>query len=111
MMVDEQDAFLFDVAMLIRKAHELGFKISAGEMWRTQQQQEIYFKTGRSKTMRSKHLDRLAFDLNFFLDGKVVGDKATLQTLGDWWESIGPKNRWGGNFTSFVDCPHFERNL
>lgn len=22
-----------------------------------------------------------------------------------------PKNRWGGNFKSLVDCPHFERNV
>lgn len=110
-MFDEQDKFLSDVARLIHKAHEMGFKISAGEMWRTPEQQKIYVSTGRSKTMFSKHLDRLAFDLNFLKDGKLCGDKATLQPLGDWWESLDPKNRWGGNFKSILDCPHFERNI
>jgi hypothetical protein len=31
--------------------------------------------------------------------------------LGAYWESLHPKNRWGGNFKSLVDCPHFERNV
>jgi nucleoside-diphosphate-sugar epimerase len=30
---------------------------------------------------------------------------------GKYWESLYPKNRWGGNFSNLVDCPHFERNV
>lgn len=118
-IVSEQNDFLADIAMLIGKAQAMGFQISAGEMWRTPAQQKIYFDTGKSKTMNSKHLDRLAFDLNFFRDGKLISDKATLQPLGYWWESLNPKNRWGGSWrglvengkSNFIDCPHFERNI
>lgn len=110
-MIEEQNAFLKDVAMLVRKAGELGFIITGGELWRTPEQQKIYVGTGRSKTMLSKHLDRLAIDLNFFKNGAIVSDKASLQQIGDWWESISPKNRWGGNFKSILDCPHFERKV
>lgn len=110
-LVAEQDAFLMDVAKLIVKAHEFGFQVTAGEMWRTIEQQKLYVEQKRSRTMESKHLDRLAIDLNFFKEGKLAGTKSNLQALGDWWESLDPKNRWGGNFKSILDCPHFERNV
>ena len=74
-------------------------------------EQAIYFKTGRSKTMNSIHLKRCAIDLNFFKDGKIIWDKATIAPLGVYWESLHAKNRWGGNFSNLVDCPHFERNV
>jgi hypothetical protein len=50
-------------------------------------------------------------DLNFFKDGKIIWDKAMLAPIGAYWEDLYPKNRWGGNFKSLVDCPHFERNV
>ena len=80
-------------------------------MFRTVEQQAIYVQTGRSKTLNSNHLKRLAIDLNFFKDGQIIWDKGVLTPLGAYWESLYPKNRWGGNFNSLVDCPHFERNV
>ena len=110
-MVDEQAAFLLDVTSLIRKAAEMGWTVTGGELYRTAEQQEIYVKTGRSKTMNSNHLKRLAIDLNFFKDGALVYDKAALQAIGDFWESLHPRNSWGGNWSSFKDIPHFERRV
>jgi hypothetical protein len=49
--------------------------------------------------------------LNFFKDGQIIWNKETLAPLGAYWENMHPKNRWGGNFKSLVDCPHFERNV
>ena len=66
-LVKEQAAFLLDVAKLINKATELGFVVTGGELARTPEQQAIYVKTGRSKTMNSIHLKRCAIDLNFSL--------------------------------------------
>ena len=110
-LVNEQAAFLDDVCKLLAKAKALGFVVTGGELYRTPEQQEIYLKTGRSKTMASNHLKRCAVDLNFFKDGKLVWDKAQIAPLGAYWESLNPKNRWGGNFRSLVDVPHFERNV
>lgn len=107
----EQAAFLLDTCKLIQYATEQGWMVTGGELYRTPEQQEIYLKTGRSKTMASNHLKRCAIDLNFFKDGKLVWDKQLLAPLGQYWESLNPKNRWGGNFKSLVDVPHFERNL
>ena len=109
--IAEQAAFLLDVGRLINKATELGFVVTAGELYRTPEQQEIYVKTGRSKTMNSLHLQRRAVDLNFFLNGKLTYDKAVLAPLGAYWESLHPLNSWGGNGVKLVDTPHFSRGV
>jgi predicted chitinase len=113
-LVHEQNTFLLHVAELIRKAAELGFVASGGELYRTAEQQAIYIKTGRSKTLDSQHLKRLAIDLNFFRpapDGSLAltYDIDALRPLGDFWEGLDPANRWGGNWNNFKDAPHFER--
>lgn len=107
----EQAAFLLDACKLIQRATELGWTVTGGELLRTPEQQEIYFKAGKTKTMQSNHLRRLALDLNFLKNGQPVWDKARLQPVGDYWESLNPMNRWGGNFKSLPDTPHFERNV
>ena len=110
-LVIEQAAFLLDVCKLIQFATNEGWVVTGGELSRTAEQQEIYVKTGRSKTMASNHLKRCAIDLNFFKDGKLIWDKTQIAPLGAYWESLNSKNRWGGNFRSLVDVPHFERNV
>jgi hypothetical protein len=107
----EQAAFLLDACKLIQYATEQGWTVTGGELFRTQAQQEIYFKEGKSKTMQSNHLRRLAIDLNFLKNGQPVWDKTQLANLGAFWESLHPSNRWGGNFKSLPDVPHFERNV
>lgn len=109
--VSEQAAFLLDVAKLINKATELGFVVTGGELARTAEQQAIYVKTGRSKTMNSLHLQRRAIDLNFFRDGKLTYDKKVIAPLGAYWESLHPLNSWGGNGVKLVDTPHFSRGM
>lgn len=113
-----QEQFLFSrhVALLLPKAHELGFEFSLGEVLRTADQQAIYVKRGASQTSNSMHLKKLAIDLNLFVDGKLATAEQ-IRPLGKWWESLDPKNRWGGSWrgkvesgvSKFVDGPHFER--
>lgn len=113
-LVEIQAEFLNHVTKLLSKAYELNFVVTGGELYRTVEQQKLYIQQGRSKTMNSKHLTRLAIDLNFFKahnDGSLhlTYDKKELQQLGNYWESLNPKNKWGGNWESFKDTPHFER--
>ena len=105
----EQAAFLLDMCKLIQHATEQGFMVTGGELARTPEQQAIYVKTGRSKTMNSIHLKRCAMDLNFFKDGKIIWDKVILAPLGAYWESLNKANSWGGNGVKLVDTPHFSR--
>lgn len=108
-MVDKQWEFLKDVSLLIQFADRKGIVLSGGELYRTRYQQRRYIEKGLSKTMNSKHLKRMAIDFNFFIDSKLTYKKEDVQELGDFWESLNPKNKWGGNFKSFTDTPHFER--
>ena len=110
-LVKEQAAFLQDVAKLVQFATEKGFVVTGGELYRTPEQQDIYVKTGRSKTMNSNHLKRCAIDLNFFKDGKLTYDVATLEPIGRYWESLNPKNQAGMFWKNFRDVPHLERRV
>lgn len=109
-LVPEQFAFLLDVAKLINFIEKENLVATAGEVYRTPEQQDIYFKQGKSKTRNSNHLKRLAIDLNFFKDGKLTYDLSHLETIGRYWESLNSKNR-AGMFWKFRDVPHFERNI
>lgn len=111
-----QEIFAGHVAMLIQKAIDLGFGVRLGEVLRTPEQQKLYFNSGFSKTMNSQHLKKLAIDLNLITQGRLA-TAAETRTLGKWWESLDPLNRWGGSWrgavesgeSRFVDAPHFER--
>lgn len=109
-LVEHQAAFLLDVCKLVPFATSLGLVVTGGELQRTAYQQAEYVRRGLSKTSQSNHLRKLAIDLNFIQNGLSVYDKKSLAPIGKFWESLGPLNRWGGNFTTFTDVPHFERN-
>ena len=113
---DEQMAFVKDTVKLLIQAEVLGYEVTFGEVQRTVEMQQLYVKAGRSKTMNSQHLKKLAIDLNLFRNGKLC-TRDEIKPLGDYWESLHPQNRWGGNWrglvdagkSRFVDAPHFER--
>jgi hypothetical protein len=110
-MIDLQWKFLKNLCELFTEIEQRGFIATGGELYRTIEQQKIYFDSGKSKTMDSNHLKRLAIDLNIFKDGVLIYDKDILQPLGDYWEGLDENNRWGGNFKGFLDTPHFEYNI
>lgn len=110
-LVNEQFSFMLDVAKLIQYCASEGIVVTGGELHRTPEQQQIYVKTGRSKTMLSKHLQRLAIDLNFFIDGVLCYDVEKLSKVGKYWESLSPQNSAGMFWKSFKDLPHFERRV
>lgn len=109
----QQMLFVQDVVALINFAWQQNFDLTFGEVYRTLEQQEIYVRTGRTKTMKSQHLKRLAIDLNFFdrATGELVYDRKRLLPIGAYWESLSAQNSWGGNWNSFKDLPHFERRI
>lgn len=108
-LVAEQAEFLRHVCLLLNKADELGFVVTGGELYRTPEQQAIHVRAGRSTTLHSNHLRRCAIDLNVFANGRLCYDIPTLTPLGEYWQSLHPKNSWGGFWKSFKDVPHFER--
>ena len=118
---EEQAKFLLDFAFLIQYASRF-FRVTPGELERTIEQQKIYVSTGRSRTMNSQHVIKLAGDLNFFQGDiyiNALAEKAVdiLKPVGMFWESLDVKNVWGGNFDRdfnrkdpWIDSGHFQRN-
>lgn len=113
---ERQQVFTFNIHQLIEFAYKNGFKLTFGEVYRTEEQQKIYFDTGRSKTMNSRHLQRLAVDFNIFIDNRLINDPLTIQPLGNFWVTLNLDNVWGGDWDrdgstldeTFKDPYHFE---
>lgn len=121
---EKQRLFVKNIGELIAYAYANGFELSFGEVYRTPEQQKIYFESGRSKTMNSRHLDRLAVDFNFFKNGqmlfkdpaKYVDDANLIKPLGNFWVLLHADNVWGGDWDrdndvvdeKFRDPYHFE---
>jgi hypothetical protein len=116
---EQQSAFAKDVAKLLVFCEQEGFEVTLGEVLRTEAQQAIYIKEGKSKTSNSMHLKKCAIDLNFFRDGNLIENAKELKEIGNYWESLDVQNRWGGSWrglveggkSSFIDYPHFERQV
>ena len=109
-LIEAQWLFLKNLADLIYFIESRGCTASGGELQRTLYQQQEYVRTGKSKTLNSMHIHKLAADLAIFKGGKWLQTKAELQEFGDYWEALDPDNEWGGNWR-FQDCPHFQRRL
>jgi len=93
---EKQRKFPMMVAELITEAYGAGYELTFGEAFRTEDQQRLYVSSGRSRTMSSAHMKRLAVDFNLFRDGVYITDSGLYRPLGEMWEAIG--GRWGGRF-------------
>ena len=113
---DKQQLFTKNISSLIAYADLLGIGLTFGHAYRDLETQKRLVKEGKSKTLNSYHLKRLAVDFNFFINGKLTYDKHKLAELGRFWEGLHPDNKWGGNFViirngekfPYEDTPHFE---
>lgn len=116
-----QRRFPVMLAALIQWAYEKGYQLSFGEAYRTDEQSEINAlgpalrvrladliatqfaelaakirnNTG-SGIRTSLHGDRLAVDLNLYIDGHYQETTEAYRPLGEKWESLG--GTWGGRF-------------
>jgi hypothetical protein len=52
----------------------------------------------------SNHRNRLAIDLNLYKDDRYLDDAADYLRFGEFWKSLHPLARWGGDFG---DSDHF----
>lgn len=82
-------------AHLILKAEAMGWEVTLGEAWRSEEEARR-LAAHRHGIKRSLHCDRLALDLNLFVDGVWLQSTEAHRELGEWWESVG--GAWGGRF-------------
>ena len=97
MMSLSQSIFAGNVSKLIRYINENGHTCTFGEAWRTPEMAAIYAKKGIG-IKRSRHCDRMAIDLNLFKDGVYLMDTEAWRPFGEYWQSLNPLNRWGGDW-------------
>ena len=80
---------------LIDKAHELGFEIRGGDLFRDPRVHgQINVKQGYG-AKNSCHKLKLAIDLNLFKDGTFIQTTEGHRELGGWWEKQHELCRWG----------------
>ena len=102
---ESQRKFTFLIANLIQWVYNAGYELTFGEAWRTKEMAELYFQQGKG-IKNSLHIDRLAVDLNLFKDGKYLQNSEDYKPLGDYWKSLDPDAKWGGDFKK-PDGNHF----
>jgi hypothetical protein len=103
-----QQEFAQAAARLILYAStNLGYGVTLGEAWRTPEQAAWNAAHG-SGIANSLHTQRLAIDLNLFINGEYQADdsQGAYSALGQWWKSQGAGYCWGGDFAS-RDLDHF----
>lgn len=86
------------------------FSITSG--LRTIEEQKVLVATGKSKTMKSKHITGDAFDIAVFVDGKLTWELKYYKQVATHIKKVAAKLGipivWGGDWKSFIDGPHFE---
>lgn len=88
---------------------------------RTLEEQRKFYEAGKSKTMKSRHLDGLAVDLAPWVDddsdgvvdnGEVKWSNEMLAVIAKTVEQaakeVGVPIEWGGDWKGWKDRPHFQ---
>lgn len=126
---NRQEQFMRLLPGLINKAHELGFEVRGGDLFRDPRLHGGY---GRASVIRfleaicrafnmtkardegyrnygskiSEHKNKCAIDLNLRVqDGEMLWSTEDHRELGEWWEKQHPYCRWGGRYN---DGNHYE---
>lgn len=109
-MIDERLEIARKIALLILfavdYANRKGYSVVLGELKRTREQQEIYLRQGKTKTMNSKHLKSRAIDI-YLIDANnnVINDCEEYREIAEYCKSLGGN---AGYFWKMKDCVHFE---
>ena len=94
----KQRRFTECIGKLISWAYENGFELTFGDAYRSPEQAAANAKAGTGISA-SVHTVRLAVDFNLFVDGVFQTSTDAHKPLGDYWRSLDPDARWGGDFT------------
>lgn len=84
-----------------------GFTWSYGDAFRDPRVHgEQGVKMGYGEAL-SAHKNKLAVDINLFKDGVYQKDTEDHRQFGEYWCSLDPDCRWGGNFSTKSDGNHY----
>lgn len=108
-----------DVHRDLRKVADLALKLSTVDFivvdgGRTIEEQRHYVRTGKSKTMKSRHLNGFAFDFVAIDPGtkKVSYSLSLMKQVANACKEAGRQLNvpieWGGDWKGFTDTPHIQ---
>jgi hypothetical protein len=102
----KQMTFTKNVGKLIAWAYENGYGLTFGDAYRDQRLADLNAAEGKGIS-KSLHTQRLAVDFNLFMAGNYIPQSEMYKPLGDYWKTLDPENRWGGDFKPRPDGNHF----
>jgi hypothetical protein len=91
--------------LLIAWAYDNGYELTWGQTLRMPIEAQANAASGAG-IANSLHLIKLAVDFALFKDGVDLTSLEDFRPLGDYWKSLDPNLRWGGDFSS-PDVDHF----
>ena len=95
---EKQRRFTECIGKLITWAYDNGFELTFGDAYRSPEQAAANAAAGTGIS-KSVHTVRLAVDFNLFVDGAFQQTTDAHRPLGEYWKTLDPEARWGGDFT------------
>lgn len=105
-LLAKQVEFTRCVGLLLDWAFVTGNEVVLAEAYRTREQAELYARAGKG-ILNSNHCKKLAVDLFRYKDGTVSWEFEDYRALGDYWKTLHPLARWGGDMPRLRDAVHF----
>ena len=87
-----QQEFTYCLAQLVLFAYGKGYGLTQGDAYRAP------WVARRNGMENSNHTRRLAMDYNLFKDGEYLTETEDHRVLGEFWKTLHPLARWGGDF-------------
>lgn len=102
----KQRMFTLMVAELTQYAYHLGYELSVGDFYRDPRVHGKWGVKNSYSAAHSVHKERLAGDLNLFINGVYQTSTEAHKPLGEYWEAMG--GTWGGRFNdgNHYSIPH-----
>lgn len=101
---------LMNVVKRAIEISQIDFKVLEGI--RTPERQKELLARKVTQTLKSKHLTGDAVDLGALKNGEIIWDKESYAVIAKAMKQAAAELkvniRWGGDFKSFFDGPHFE---
>lgn len=103
---EKQRVFTLNIGKLIVWAYAAGYELTFGDAYRDPRLAALNAQQGKGIT-NSLHTRRLAVDFNLFKGGTYLPQSEDYRPLGEFWKTLDPLNRWGGEFRPLADGNHF----
>lgn len=102
--MQQQQVFCGNTGKLILWSYGQGWQLTWGEALRDPRIAQLNAKVGIG-IANSLHELKLAVDLNLFIGGVFQTSQEAYQPMGEYWKTLDPLNRWGGDFLAKDGSP------